>query len=247
MLQCMAAELPTDSVMPTAEQTARRNRLRPGADAPRTAGWALAVFWGRLSPWILVATLGVMGVLRWREGPLSWVDLAIALAAWATFPITEWMIHIYMLHYRPRRIFGRVVDFHLPRTHRWHHADPWNLQWVFVPLHIYPLVLPTLAGLYLLAGPWRGGYLTLCLMYLLLGLHYEWTHYLTHINWCPPWGYYQRRVLAHRLHHFRNENHWWGVSMGLGDRLFGTAPDARATMPSGTTKDIARPDLVGKD
>ena len=39
----------------------------------------------------------------------------------------------------------------------------------------------------------------------------------------------------HRYHHFRNENFWWGVSMGLGDRLLGTAPAVEDVGRSGTT------------
>lgn len=229
----------TDTVMPTAEQTAGHNPTRPGGDAPRTAGQAFRVYWRHLSPWILLMVLIVLALLRWREGAASWRDLVAGLLVWATFPVTEWMVHRYMLHYQPRRILGRTVDFYLPRTHRRHHAEPWNLQWVFVPLHVYPLILIPLGVAVLLAGSWRPELLSVGITYLVLGLHYEWTHYLTHINWCPPVVYYQRRVREHRLHHFRNEKFWWGVSMGLGDRLFGTAPQARETACSPTTKDIA--------
>jgi len=44
----------------------------------------------------------------------------------------------------------------------------------------------------------------------------------------------------HRYHpiHSRNENFWWGVSMGSGDRLFGTAPPAENTGRSGTTSTL---------
>jgi hypothetical protein len=41
-------------------------------------------------------------------------------------------------------------------------------------------------------------------------------------------------VREHRWHHFRNENYWWGVSMGMGDRLFRTAPAVEETGRSGT-------------
>jgi hypothetical protein len=51
-------------------------------------------------------------------------------------------------------------------------------------------------------------------------------------------AYYQRRVREHRYHHFRNENYWWGVSMGLGDRLLGTAPQVTETPRSGTTSTL---------
>jgi hypothetical protein len=45
-------------------------------------------------------------------------------------------------------------------------------------------------------------------------------------------------VREHRYHHFRNENFWWGVSMGLGDRVLGTAPPVEDVGRSGTTSTL---------
>lgn len=234
----MSALRATDTAMPTAEDTLSHNPMRPPPDSPRTAGQALKVFWRHPSPVVLTVVLVALGAVRWRLGPMGWQDVAIAGAVLALFPFNEWLIHVHMLHYRPRRVMGRVVDFYLPKTHRRHHADPWNLSWVFVPRHVHFLVLGGLVPALWLAGLWRAEVATFAFTYLLLGLHYEWVHYLAHISWCPPLGHYQRRVREHRYHHFRNENYWWGVSMGLGDRLFGTAPEARETTRSGTNRDL---------
>jgi hypothetical protein len=234
----MSALRATDTVMPTADDTVRHNPMRPPADSPRTAGQALKVFWRHPSPVLLaIMVVGVM-VMRWRAGPLGRLDLVLAAGVLALFPINEWLIHVYMLHYRPRQFMGRTIDFYLPKTHRRHHADPWNLRWVFIPRHIHVIALAVVAVATWVAGPWRAPVLTMLSTYLLLGLHYEWVHYLTHITWCPPLAYYEQRVLEHRWHHFRNENYWWGVSMGLGDRIFRTAPDARETARSGTNRDL---------
>lgn len=234
----MSASRATDTVMPTAEDTVNRNPMRPPADSPRSPGEAVRVFWSHPSPLILLMVLVGLAAMRWQAGAWHWRDAAIALAVWALFPINEWVIHVFMLHYKPRRVFGFTVDFYLPKTHRRHHAQPWDLSWVFVPRHVHFLVLGSLALVYGLLPAWRNELLTFGLVYLLLGLHYEWVHYLAHISWCPPLKYYERRVLEHRWHHFRNENYWWGVSMGLGDRLFGTAPDAKDIGRSGTNRDL---------
>lgn len=234
----MSVQRATDKVMPTAEETVSHNPMRPPADSPRTAGQAIRVFLAHPSPLIIVAALIGLGLLRMQEGGLGWLDAVIALGVFALFPVNEWMIHVFILHYRPCRIFGVTVDFYLPKTHRRHHADPWNLDWVFVPRHVHALVLGAVALAYFVAGTWRPELLTFSFVYLLLGLHYEWVHYLTHITWSPPVAYYVQRVLEHRWHHFRNENYWWGVSMGMGDRLFGTAPDAKGVSRSGTNRDL---------
>ncbi|HEX5354814.1 MAG TPA: sterol desaturase family protein [Aquabacterium sp.] len=234
----MSALRATDTVMPTAEDTVHRNPMRPPPDSPRTAGEAVRVFFRHPSPLILLVTLLGLGAMRWQAGGFAWQDAAIALGVWMYFPFNEWLIHKFILHYRPRQILGRTVDFYLPKTHRRHHADPWNLTWVFVPRHVHALVLSFLAVVYLLASSWRPELLTFGFVYLLFGLHYEWVHYLTHITWCPPLAYYERRVLEHRWHHFRNENYWWGVSFGTGDRVLGTAPDAKDIARSGTNRDL---------
>jgi len=234
----MSAHKATDGVMPSAQDTVRHNPMRPPADAPRTAWQALVVFWRHPSPLLIALGVLVLAVLRWQAGPLGWVDAALALAVLACFPFNEWLIHVFILHYRPRQVLGRTIDFYLPKTHRRHHADPWNLDWVFVPRHVHVMVLTFAALVLWFAGTWRAPLMTVLGSYLLLGLHYEWVHYLTHITWCPPLAYYERRVLAHRFHHFRNEHYWWGVSMGLGDRVLGTAPDARHIARSGTNRDL---------
>lgn len=203
-------------------------------DLPRDANAAVRVFFSNLSPQI-ITTLAV-AVLAWRIALGGWSvwDAVIVAALLAYWPFNEWFIHVFMLHYKPRVVFGRKLDFHLPRTHREHHANPWYLPRVFIPKHIFPWVIPVYALILWLVPDLRLG-LTFVGAYLLLGLHYEWVHYLAHIGWCPNVGYYQRRVREHRLHHFRNENYWWGVSMGLGDRLLGTAPDPAAVDRSLTT------------
>jgi hypothetical protein len=231
-----------DRRMMAASETAQRNPMRPPDDLPRDARHALRRFWSHPSPLWISAFLLICGVSRIALGNFSWVDALLAFLVLAYFPINEWLIHVLMLHWKPRRIFGRTLDFYLPVTHRRHHADPWNLRWVFIPRHVHRLVAPLIALLLWAFWPWREPLLTVLTVYLLLGLHYEWVHFLAHIPWCPRRGvlgaYYQRRVREHRYHHFRNENYWWGVSMGLGDRLFGTAPPVEDTRRSGTTHQV---------
>lgn len=219
--------------MMPAEETARRNPMRPPAHLPRTAGSALRTFVSITSPRLLVIMLSVLLALRLHVGQWSGWDVLVVLALLAWWPINEWLIHVVLLHYRPRVILGRRVDFLLPQTHRAHHADPWNLQHVFIPLHIYVGAIPVY-GLLAWWGLHEPLVLTFATAHLLLATHYEWVHFLAHIPWCPNIAHYQTRVREHRLHHFRNENFWWGVSMGSADRWFGTAPDPATVDRSGT-------------
>lgn len=227
-----------DHSMIAAAETARRNPMRPPDTLPRERGAALRLFWTHPSPLLIAAFVLGFGAWRLSMAPLGWKDAAVAAAVLAYFPFNEWLIHVYLLHYKPRRLFGRTIDFHLPVTHRRHHADPWNPRWVFIPRHVHALTLPAVAILLWALWPWKELVLSGEVSYLLLGLHYEWVHYLAHIPWCPDIGHYRQRVREHRYHHFRNENYWWGVSMGSGDRFFGTAPAVEDTGRSGTTSDL---------
>lgn len=234
----MSSERVTDTQMIAAAETAQRNPMRPPDTLPKTAREAVRLFVSHPSgQWITLFIL-IAGAWRLSLGGFTWKDAAVALALVAYFPFNEWLIHVTMLHYKPRKIFGRTVDFYLPKTHRRHHADPWNPKWVFIPRHIHFWTPFTSALILWALWPWKELALTGLTTYLLLGLHYEWVHMLAHIPWCPKNGYYQRRVREHRYHHFRNENFWWGVSMGLGDRVLGTAPDVADTGRSGTTSTL---------
>lgn len=234
----MSANKARDTRMPSAQDTARDNPMRPPADSPRTAAEALLTF--ALHPSALIlASVSLAGLLwRVRMGPLGWADAVLAVVLWAVFPFIEWLIHVHMLHFRPRRIGRFTLDFYLPKTHRRHHADPWNLDWVFVPRHVHGLVLAAMAVSLWLAGEWRPLLMSAFVVFLLQGLHYEWVHYLSHISWRPRVAYCERRVLAHRWHHFRNETLWWGVSRGWADQVLHTAPDARDVARTDTTTDL---------
>jgi hypothetical protein len=234
----MSTERIDDRQMIAAADTAKRNPMRPPDALPRDAATALRVFVTHPSPLLIALFVAVFAAWRIGLGHFTWKDAAVALALIAYFPFNEWLIHVFMLHYKPRQILGRTVDFYLPVTHRRHHADPWNLKWVFIPRHVHLFVIPEAALILWLLWPWKELALTGLATYLLLGLHYEWVHYLAHIPWCPDSSYYQRRVREHRYHHFRNENFWWGVSMGLGDRVLGTAPPVEDVGRSGTTSTL---------
>lgn len=206
-------------------------------DAPDSAGAAFGVFFSHPSALILSLLVVTFSALRVSAGNFSPWELISPLVIVGLWPFLEWIIHVHILHYKPVRLFGRKWDFKLPQTHRDHHKEPWDVPQIFIPLHVFPLVSPLLLLPYLVFPPAIvHGVLA---FFFLMALHYEWCHYLAHIKWCPPGSYYRRRVQEHRWHHFHNENQWWGVSMGLGDRVFRTNPDPKSAGRTGTAYDIS--------
>jgi Fatty acid hydroxylase len=208
-------------------------------DSPRTLAEALPVFLHHGSPRVVVVALAVALVARLAVGQWSAWDVVPILGLVAYWPIQEWLIHVYILHYRPMTVFGRTVDFRVPRKHRQHHRAPWEIEMLFIPMHSFTYALPLLVGLWFVLTPSTPLALTGIVTHLALTLHYEWVHYLVHTRYQPISAYYQRLWRNHRLHHFKNEHYWMGVTMTSGDRLFGTAPAVKDVETSGTCRTLA--------
>ena len=69
-------------------------------------------------------------------------------------------------------------------------------------------------------------------------LLYEWTHFLIHTSHRPRSRYYRSIWRNHRLHHFKNEHYWHGITNTLSDRVLGTHRDARAVERSRTVRTL---------
>jgi hypothetical protein len=214
----------------------------PGS-SPATLGAAAAYFARRASPRILMGALLAALVARLAVGGFSPWDAVPPLLIGLYWPLNEWLIHVFVLHARPRRIAGRSFDPAVPRSHRAHHRDPWNLELLFIPLHSFVYTLPLLVGLCFLLTPSTELALTALVAYLALALHYEWVHFLAHTRYWPRSARYQRLVRNHRLHHFKNEHYWFGVSMLAADRPLRTAPDPDAVPRSRTARTLGVEDL----
>jgi hypothetical protein len=191
---------------------------------PATIREALPVFLRHGSPRVILAALAAALVARIAVGGLGWMDLLPILATALFWPVQEWLIHVFVLHAKPREIAGRSLDFAVPQSHRAHHREPWRLELIFIPFRSFSYSLPVLIGLWFLLTPNAQLALTGLCFYLVLTLHYEWIHFLVHTRVWPKTRLYQRLWQNHRLHHFKNEHYWYGVTMLSGDRLLHTAP-----------------------
>lgn len=212
------------------------------AAIPSTLPDALRVFLRFGSPRVLLAAFSLALGARIAVGGLGWADLLPVLGTVLIWPLQEWLIHVFILHAKPLRLFGRTFDGAVPRAHRAHHRDPWRLDLIFIPFHSFAYSLPILVGLWFLLTPNARLALTGLCFYLALALHYEWVHFIVHTKVWPRTKRYQRLFTNHRLHHFRSERYWYGVTMLSGDRLLGTSPrpsDVPASPTARTLEGIA--------
>jgi sterol desaturase/sphingolipid hydroxylase (fatty acid hydroxylase superfamily) len=196
-------------------------------------------FWRHPSPWLISGFLLLSVTGRLIVGGGSWWELTIPVALIALFPVIEWLIHVGILHWRPRRVAGLEVDSLLARKHREHHADPRDLPLVFIPWQVLTWLLPAYVVVALLAIPNRPAAWSLLVSIYALKFGYEWTHYLIHSDYRPRHAAYRAVWRNHRLHHYKNEHYWFTVtSSGTADRLFGTYPDPETVPTSATAKNL---------
>lgn len=204
-------------------------------------GQAFAQFCRHDSPRVLLPLSAAAAVTRIGLGGWKRRDLGIAAAILGAEPFTEWLIHVLLLHFRPRPIGGRVVDPLLARKHREHHQDPRDEELVFVPMEVLKVALPAaVAGWAAGERDLRRALTGVATSYAMLTT-YEWTHFLIHSTYRPRHRLYRRIWRAHRLHHFRNEHYWFGVTTNLGDRILRTFPDREQVPRSPTARTLGVP------
>lgn len=213
--------------------------------SPRTIAEALPVFLRHGSPIILLIALVLAAALRFWLGQWSLWDSAPVVAIVALWPLQEWLIHVFILHFRPFKVWGWQLDFSVPRKHREHHRQPWNYEILFIPMHSFIYSVPLLVLLWTGVMPSTPLAWTAIVVHLALALHYEWIHFLIHTRVQPRLGYYQRLWRNHRLHHFKNERFWYGVTRLEGDRLLGTAPVPGTVPLSPTCRNLHENAAVG--
>lgn len=231
----MQKDRPTTTSHDTTAARPQSRALRRGATLPDMA----REFVRHPSPW-MIATVFVAALAgRIAVGDWQLTDTLIPLIVIATFPLTEWIIHVTVLHWRPRHLGPLTIDSELARKHRAHHTDPRATPLVFIPPKSLTLTIVALVAIALLAFPRLSLGLTFLLTITTLGLLYEWTHYLIHTDYKPKHAPYRAVWRNHRHHHYKNEHYWFTVTTsGTADRLLGTAPDPATTPTSPTARHL---------
>jgi hypothetical protein len=213
-----------------------------------TLGRARREFLRKESPWTIGAGIAALVVLRGALGDFTWRDGVAAASMLAIYPFGEWAIHVYLLHAKPVRIRGRKIDTMAARAHRAHHREPTDLDMVLlywwqaaalmllaVPLTIAvgSLIVTVLAGPVPLGAMVSAAIAGYCMVFV-----YEWTHFLIHTAYRPRTRAYKAIWRNHRLHHFKNEHFWHGVTNNLSDRVLGTNPEAGEVPKSKTARTL---------
>jgi hypothetical protein len=214
----------------------------------KTLGGAWRSFLRKESPWVLGAGIVALLIVRILVGDVTWRDAAAVALMLGIYPFGEWAIHVYLLHAKPVKIQGRKFETVAARAHRAHHGDPNDLDMVllywwqaaFLMLFAVPLTVAVGALIAtLIAGNVPlGAMITAAIAGYCMVFVYEWTHFLIHTAYRPRSRAYKTVWRNHRLHHFKNEHFWHGITNNVSDRVLGTNPAAREVAKSKTARTL---------
>jgi len=190
---------------------------------------------------LIVAALALI-VARIAVGGFGRGDAIVPLVTIAITGSVEWIIHKFLLHAPDDAWTSRTLG--TGSGHKKHHLDPPDLQWlmlrgvdaaVFITAFgavtaswVFPLT-------WVISSAFIGPFLTAWACAAIGLAHYEWVHLIVHTKYRPKGRYYRRLARNHRLHHFRNENYWLGVTSNSGDLLLRTLPKHKTDVPLSDT------------
>jgi hypothetical protein len=206
----------------------------------KTPGEAWRVFSRKRAPRLLFTAVTLALIVRFAVRAFSWRDAVAVAAMLVIYPFGEWAIHVYLLHSK--------LDIVTTRSHMEHHADPHDLNLInFGPgeaLAILLVAAPLVVGVSVaLVAPLPGAlsagpFITeLATAYVLIAA-YEWIHFLIHTAHRPRSRWYRRIWRNHRLHHFKNEHYWHGITNTISDNVLRTNPDQKSVPKSGTARTL---------
>jgi hypothetical protein len=237
----------SSSLVHSAMATATRGQIeRPArfGGEVKTLAAARGEFARKHSPWMILGAILVLAGLRIALGGIGWRDAIAVAAMLVVYPFGEWAIHVYLLHMKPIKIRGRRIDPPAARDHRAHHRAPNDLtmllltpkelaQLLFLAVPFTVAIGALIVGLVAGTVP-VGALLSAAIAGYALIFVYEWTHFLIHTAHRPKSRYYRAVWRNHRLHHFKNEHFWHGITNNVSDRVLGTNPD-QSTVPRSKT------------
>jgi hypothetical protein len=197
-----------------------------------------AFFFLHTSPRLLLANVLVLAAARVALASWTAVDVLVFVVVSAWWPFQEWLFHRFLLHRKPTKIFGRIVDPGFARAHRAHHQRPWIVQTTLLPVSLVLTLIPLQPVVWGGLLPTWSLALTAATAYALCALVYEWTHYLSHAHYVPKGSYYRRIWKNHRLHHFKNELLWYSFTVPHVDAWLGTDPPPETVEKSETARTL---------
>ncbi|PEJ56896.1 fatty acid hydroxylase [Bacillus sp. AFS002410] len=183
---------------------------------------------------IVMGVLFLIGFIYSIGFHFSWLVVLIFIVGLVFFMFSEYATHRFFFHLKAPK--NKLFLKFMKRIHYDHHTYPDDLKLLFLPIWYSIPNLGTLCIIYFLITrdliqtfAFGSGLIFMLLMY-------EWKHYVAHRPIKPKTKLGRNVKKLHILHHFKNENYWYGVSTPIFDGIFGTLKDEKEVDTSNTAK-----------
>lgn len=183
---------------------------------------------------LMILLLGIASVLMVMANSamvLVWIAFGLVVYMFA-----EYLTHRFFFHLKPPK--NKLFLKFLKRIHYDHHKYPNDLKLLFLPIwySLPNFIILSLIFYFITKNlDWT---LAFSLGLILMLLVYEWKHYVAHRPLKPKSKFGVWLKKTHILHHYKNENFWFGVSNPFFDIIFGTLKDEKTVENSKTVKDL---------
>jgi sterol desaturase/sphingolipid hydroxylase (fatty acid hydroxylase superfamily) len=181
---------------------------------------AVIIIWLPFALYMLIIEI-VAGQAR---GGSLWYILGAFLLGLFLWTPTEYLMHRFVFHYRPRNEFEEKVVYLFHGIH--HHQPQCKTRLVMPPIvsiplaavfyGLFTLIMGRLLGLPQWVHPMVAGFTIGYLTYDLM-------HYATH-HFPMRSGIFKYLKRYHMMHHYKTPDERFGVSSPLWDYIFGTKP-----------------------
>ncbi len=175
------------------------------------------VIWGMYLPVIIYLLYYSNSILGFPPLLIIFVFL-LGLFSWTFF---EYIMHRFVFHLVSENPRAQKISYVL---HGNHHEFPRDRQRLFMP-PVPSLIISSV--IFLLMYGLMANYVFIFFPGFLLGyLIYGSMHYAIHA-WHPPFKWMKPIWRNHHLHHYKSDDHGFGVSTHFWDRIFGTGFDLK--------------------
>lgn len=212
-------------------------RTRAARAPTRTLKQSIRVFFAQASPRTISVLIALAACVRLLGDELDPIELIAIPTVALVWPLMEWSAHRWLLHIRPFKLGRLEVDPYFAWRHRQHHLNPSDIPLIFLPTRVsmgafvvFGVVFAVLLG--------RDAGATALATVSIAALIYEWTHFIAHVDFVPSSRWARRIVTNHRMHHYRNERHWYAFTVPSLDDWLGTGGSAADVPHSRETRTL---------
>lgn len=183
---------------------------------------------------IVMGVLFLVGIIYSIGFHFSWLTVLIFIIGLIFFMFSEYVTHRFIFHIKAPK--NKLLLKFMKRIHYDHHTYPDDLKLLFLPIWYSIPNLGSLCIIYFLISKDLIQTIAFGSGLVFMLLVYEWKHYVAHRPIKPITKVGRQIKKLHILHHFKNENFWYGVSTPIFDGIFGTLKDEKEVVTSNTAK-----------